>query len=93
MIVKSLYTIITSCFFTCQFTGVCDFSNALGNGADSQTLRIPSIVSIGQAGHIITASIAVQLDGYSFVVLAYRTPANGRNYMGIVSSRYAVVIM
>ena len=62
----------------------------IGRSNAQSILRVPSIISVGDdlgtasARSTITASVAVQLEGFSLVVVAY-TALDGSNSVGIVS--------
>ena len=66
-----------------QFRGTCDFTGEVGDIRDP--LRLPQVITIGAdlglgtAGSTITASVAVQLKGFSIVVVAYTLPNDGGN--------------
>ena len=66
-----------------QFRGTCDFTGEVGDIRDP--LRLPQVITIGAdlglgtAGSTITASVAVQLKGFSLVVVAYTLPNDGGN--------------
>ena len=58
--------------------GVADFS--------STTIIPSSVIDIGAGdGTTISASVAVQLEGFSLVVVAYTIPSSGEHEIGIVS--------
>ena len=71
-----------------QFRGVCDFTGEVGNIREEfrlpQAITIGADVGIGTAGSTITASVAVQLEGFSLVVVAYTLPNDGDNSVAIV---------
>ena len=66
-----------------QYRGTCDFTGEVGDIRDP--LRLPQVITIGAdlglgtAGSTITASVAVQLKGFSLVVVAYTLPNDGGN--------------
>ena len=66
-----------------QFRSTCDFTGEVGDIRDP--LRLPQVITIGAdlglgtAGSTITASVAVQLKGFSLVVVAYTLPNDGGN--------------
>jgi hypothetical protein len=78
--------------------GVCNFAGEVGN-TDSSTppIRPPEVIDIaGNFGHVtddgistdlstITASVAVQLEGFSLVVVAYSLFNNRGHLIEIVS--------
>ena len=71
------------CYLWCvlQFREVCDFYGEVGDIRDplclSKVIDIGADVGIGTAGSTITASVAVQLEGFSLVVVAYTLPNRG----------------
>ena len=70
-----------------QFRGVCDFTGEVGN--ITEEFRLPQAITIGAdvgmgAGSTITASVAVQLEGFSLVLVAYTLPNDGDNSVAIV---------
>ena len=71
-----------------QFRGVCDFTGEVGDIREPlrlpQAITIGADVGLGTAGSTITASVAVQLEGLSLVVVAYTLPNDGYNSVAIV---------
>ena len=71
-----------------QFRGVCDFTGEVGDIRDPlgppQVITIGADVGIGTTGSTITASVAVQLEGFSLVVVAYTLPNDGGNSVAMV---------
>ena len=71
-----------------QFRGVCDFTGEVGNIREGfrlpEAITIGADVGIGTAGSTITASVAVQLEGFSLVMVAYTLPNDGGNSVAIV---------
>ena len=78
-----------------QFRGVCDFNGEVGDIREPnrllEVIDIGADVGIGTAGSTITASVAVQLEGFSLVVVAYTLLNDGGNSVAIVRHLARVV--
>ena len=78
-----------------QFRGVCDFNGEVGDIREPnrllEVIDIGADVGIGTAGSTITASVAVQLEGFSLVVVAYTLLNDGGNSVAIVRHLTRVV--
>ena len=70
-----------------QFTSRCTFGTNIGVAGNTEaSLTLYSIIDIGAGdGTTLSASVAVQLEGFSLVVVAYTIPSSGEHEIGIVS--------
>ena len=70
-----------------QFNGRCDFDTDFELAlSTTDALTLYSVINIGAIdGTTISASVAVQLEGFSLVVVAYTIPSSGEHEIGIVS--------
>ena len=70
-----------------QFNGRCDFGTDFGLAVSTtDPLTLYSVINIGAGdGTTLSASVAVQLEGFSLVVVAYTIPSSGEHEIGIVS--------
>ena len=76
-----------SCVYT-QFNGRCDFGTDFGlTVSTAEALTLYSVINIGAIddGPTLSASVAVQLEGFSLVVVAYTIPSSDEHEIGIVS--------
>lgn len=80
--------------FPIQFRDACDFSGEVGDTRPmatlgpifaSQVVSIGDNLGIGTAGSTISANVAVQLEGFSLVLVAYTNINNGVHSIAMVS--------
>ena len=62
-----------------QFREVCEFTGEVGD--IREPFRPPEVITVGAD---VGASVAVQLEGFSLVVVAYTLPNDGGNSVAIV---------
>jgi len=63
----------------------------LGPIRDTRGFYVADMVSIGSLTTTITASVAVQLEGFSLMVVAYTVPESSLSSTGIVSFNYLLI--
>ena len=71
-----------------QFNGECTFGTEIGvaDFLSTEVLQPSAVIDIGVGdGTTLSASVAVQLEGFSLVVVAYIIPSSGEHEIGIVS--------
>ena len=81
-----------------QFTDRCNFDNPLGgagngNIGDDPALSIIQGTIIINVGTQITASLAIQVDGLSIVVVAYSMNSGTSHFAGFVSLKYLLCLL
>ena len=80
-----------------QFTDRCNFVTPLGGEGNSNIGDDPTMSTIQGTriiiiGNQITASLAIQVDGLSIVVVAYSKNSGTSHFAGFVSSKYLLCL-